>query len=90
LTAEQVKKLEAAGMDWRTASERAWENQYQAVEHYVKTTGQADIPKDIPTREGKRMRLWLDRQKKAASQGKLSPVQQERLGSIIPSCRRMP
>ena len=90
LTAEQVKKLEAAGMDWRTASERAWENQYQAVEHYVRTTGQADIPKDIPTREGRRMRLWLDRQKKAASQGKLSPVQQERLGAIIPSCRRMP
>jgi len=73
LTAEQVKKLEAAGMDWRTASERAWENQYQAVEHYVRTTGQADIPKDIPTREGRRMRLWLDRQKKACQPGQAQP-----------------
>ena len=82
LTEEQIKGLEAAGMDWRTASERAWENQFQAVEKYVKTTGQPIIPMDLSTQEGKRMRLWLNRQKKADIQGKLNTYQKKKLYAI--------
>jgi len=52
------------------------------VEKYVKTTGQPIIPMDLSTQEGKRMRLWLNRQKKADIQGKLNTYQKKKLYAI--------
>ena len=82
LTKEQIQQLEKLGMDWRTASERAWADKYQAASLLLKTNGDNGIGSNDKTEEALRISQWIARQRTLHRQGKLSREQIEMLNAL--------
>ena len=83
LTDEQRSKLEALGMQFgKLSKDIAWEMQYEAAKDYFTGHGDLDIPKNYVTKDGKYLRAWVNRQRKAYSCGKLDKRQIELLSHI--------
>lgn len=84
LTDEQIRELNALGMDWRTPAERAWEEKYQAASEMLekmkqvenKTYTKAEYP---PSHS---LRQWISRQKSLLRQGKLTNEQVNKLHAL--------
>ena len=82
LTKEQVCALEQIGMSWDSKQERIWQEQYALAKQYFETHGSLSIPEDYVASNGKRLDLWVQRQKKAQKNGKLSSEQVRSLKQI--------
>lgn len=65
LTAEQIDRLTAIGMDWGGTQETQWQNAYRRAEEYYQQNGNLNIPYTYCTVDGYRLGRWLARQKNA-------------------------
>lgn len=63
LSAEQVNKLNAIGMDWLTPSERMWEDAYLLAEMYYSEHGALDMPCTYKDESGFGIGMWVWRHK---------------------------
>ncbi|OUO90132.1 Helicase associated domain protein [Cloacibacillus sp. An23] len=83
LTKEQILELESLGMDWRTASDRAWEEKYAAAAEMLEKMKQANSGEKKEEKSklnaeyppGHSLRQWLVRQRFLIRHGKLSQQQ---------------
>lgn len=82
LTGEQIRLLDAIGMDWRSPAERAWETKYEAAKAYYEAHGNLEMPKEYKAEDGKGVRRWVQEQRKKQREGRLSREQEERLRDI--------
>ncbi len=82
LTSEQIKRLEAIGMDWKSSAERAWEIRYEAVSDFYEEHGHLDIPKDYILSDGRKIGDWIIKQRKYYREGKLSTKQVSMLNDV--------
>lgn len=82
LSAEQIKKLELLGMDWRTPQEAAWEDAFEKAKQYFLRTGNLQVPGGFQTKDGFRLDLWLKRQKSKYRSNTISMTQKEKLEAI--------
>lgn len=78
LTQGQITKLESIGMDWRTPSELVWENGYKYAKSYYEKHGNLDMSA-THKEAGFGLGLWLNRQRKAYADKKLTEKQIELL-----------
>ncbi len=82
LTDRQIRQLEQLGMQWAGKQERAWEEQYAQARQYYEAHGNLEVPSRYQTCNGKRLDLWLARQRQYQRAGKLTATQVERLNQI--------
>ena len=75
LTEEQIRQLDALSMDWSAYPESAWEEKYSQLKAVHEGTGQL-------SRADKSLRDWLQRQRKACRNGKLTGEQIEKLKAL--------
>lgn len=79
---EQVKRLEAIGIDWLPPNQRAWENGYEAARRYCVRTGALSVAAKYVDAQGYPLGEWLTTQRKRKRAGKLSPEQEARLNAL--------
>ncbi|MCM1297068.1 MAG: Helicase associated domain protein [Muribaculaceae bacterium] len=65
LTAGQIQRLEAIGMQWETKFERSWKTAYQAAKEYYRTHGTLEMPVGYKTANGIALGEWVRRQQYA-------------------------
>lgn len=85
LTSEQIYRLESIGMVWHKKEKvrkALWEEQFSEVKSYFEKYGNLNIPTNFLTSKGKRLDLWLIRQRQHFQEGKLSKEQIKKLSSI--------
>lgn len=82
LTTKQIDALEQIGMSWDSKQERVWREQYALAKQYFETYGSVSVPGNYVASNGKRLDLWIQRQKRAQKNGKLSPEQMRCLAQI--------
>lgn len=84
LTQEQIRELNALGMDWRTPAERAWEEKYVAAAAMLEKMKQAEnktyTKAEYPPSHS--LRQWISRQKSLLRQGKLTNEQIRKLSAL--------
>ena len=87
LTQEQIQELNALGMDWRTPTEKAWEEKYQAAAAMLERMKQAQseqarekLKSEYPPSHS--LRQWLVRQKNLLKRGKLTGEQINKLSAL--------
>ncbi len=82
LTQEQIQKLEAVGMDWRTSAEKAWDEKYAEVKEYFEKHGNVDIPSNFVSKNGDNLFVWLRYQRKKMRENMLTDEQEKRLKDL--------
>ena len=83
LTADQIKRLEALGVQWKiSGSQKAWTEQYQAAKLFYEAHGHLIVPQDYLSTNGKKLGIWIYRQRKYKAEGKLTKAQIQKLDSI--------
>lgn len=78
LTPTQIEKLDAIGMVWEK-SDFHWERGFRAACAYARENGNLRVPVNYETPEGIRLGTWIQRQRLAYKQGKLSAERKEKL-----------
>ena len=76
------KKLEEAGICWKSAAELAFEKGCRALEEYSARYPGAGVPKGYTMPDGYRLGGWVYRQKKKKKDGKLTGEQERRLALL--------
>ena len=83
LTDEQIKRLNAIGMDWGNRNHQkwsdAWEASYRDAKAYFEAHGDLKVPNGYQGASGKKLAPWVLRQKQLRISGKLS---QERIAAL--------
>ena len=92
LSSERRKQLDDLGMIWKkrkkkeisgeSAYETAWNNNYADAKMYYEVNGNLNVPSGYVGSSGKKLGVWLARQRKLKADGKLTQNQTERLDSI--------
>ena len=82
LTKEQIAKLEAISFSWRNRSEQVWEEQYAEAKRYFDEHGSLSVPEGYVGRNGRRLDLWVERQRARSRKGDLSRQKRERISAI--------
>ncbi len=82
LEAWKRKKLEEAGMCWKSAAELAFEKGCKALEEYSAEYPGAGVPKGFVMPDGYRLGGWVYRQRKKKKAGKLMAEQAEKLAVL--------
>ncbi len=82
LEAWKKKKLEEAGMCWKSATELAFEKGCKALEEYSAEYPGAGVPKSFVMPDGYRLGGWVYRQRKKKKAGKLMAEQVEKLAVL--------
>ena len=82
MSKEQIRALEQIGMCWTGKQERVWQEQYAQARQYFETYGSLRVPANYIASNGKRLDLWIRKQKKAQKDGKLSAEQVQSLKQI--------
>ncbi len=90
LTPDQIRELESIGMDWRTASDRAWEEKYAAAAEMLEKMKQANsrgekeekIKLNAEYPPSHSLRQWLVRQRFLIRHGKLSQQQVSKINLL--------
>lgn len=81
LTALQIQKLEALGMQWAPFEAR-WQRMYQLVAAYAQRHGDLRIPHDYVTEEHVRLGSWLAHQRELYRKQALTPQRVNRLEQL--------
>lgn len=82
LTAEQIDRLTAIGMDWGGTQEAQWQNAYRRAEEYYQQNGNLNIPYAYCTVDGYRLGRWLARQKNAGRKSGHCVMTPERVAKL--------
>lgn len=82
LTAEQIDRLTAIGMDWGGTQEARWQNAYRRAEEYYQQNGNLNIPYAYCTEDGYRLGRWLARQKDAGRKSGNCVMTPERVAKL--------
>ena len=75
LSPEQIFRLEAIGMTWDVRADQDWQERYEEARVFYEAHGSLDIPADYVSSTGKRLDLWIARQRKLRQSGKLKAEQ---------------
>ena len=65
LTAAQIEKLEALGVDWTNRNDRKWQTAYEAAVKYHAAHGNLDVPTEYIDEDGILLGKWVSRQRYA-------------------------
>ena len=83
LTPEQRAKLESIGVRANQSySDTAWDNQYEEAKAFYLENGHLKVPKGYLSASGKRLDVWLARQRKAYEKKSLTEERIEKLTLI--------
>jgi len=82
LSAEQIKKLEAIGIDWERKTDRYFERGLQALIEYKKSNESMLIPVDYQSSDGYNLGKWVARQRKLKRENKLQPEREKCLTEL--------
>ena len=82
LTEEQISRLEAISVSWADHSERAWEEQYREAKQYFEEHGNLSIPEGYVGQNGKRLDLWIEKQRFKSRKNELSQYKREKMSDI--------
>jgi len=82
LTADQLRRLKAISFDDLNSKERAWEEQYAQAKAYFDRHGDLEVPAGFVAENGRRLDIWVFRQRKKYRDGKLSPERRRRLEAV--------
>ena len=87
LTQEQIKRLDAIGMNWQDAFTRRWEYGYGKAKEYYVEHGNLDVPTMYVTDEGFPLGKWLKGHMQSAdttgrSSTKLTPERKAKLDAL--------
>ena len=82
LTKEQIQKLEAISFSWTNRSEQAWEEQFTEAKRYFEEHGNLQVPPGYVGRNGKKLDVWLMKQRQRERCGKMSRVQRAKMADI--------
>ncbi|MBE5739716.1 MAG: helicase [Clostridiales bacterium] len=83
LTKAQIEKLASVGRYPNfSRSDIVWEAQYAEAKMFFEKNGHLQPPKDYTNTSGKNLGLWLQRQRAARKNGKLTELQTEKLDKI--------
>lgn len=69
LTEEQIRRLDALGMNWGGQYEKAWEETYIEAKEYFEKHGNLDIPTAYTSQSGKKLGRWIRHQKDKYGKG---------------------
>lgn len=82
LTEEQISRLEAISVSWINRSEQTWEEQYDEAKRYFDEHGSLAMPEGYLGRNGKRLDLWVKRQRSRSRRGELSRRKREKISAL--------
>lgn len=83
LTQEQIRRLDAIGMNWGRSREERWNAFYSAARSYYRKNGNLDVPPKYKTPDGACLGMWVYDQRRNWRNGKLSdPERYNRLAAI--------
>ncbi len=82
LTEEQIRRLDALGMEWGSRHDAVWEEAYKEACRYREEHGNLEIPATYITEGGYRLGKWLRHQRDASREGRLSAERKEKLSAI--------
>lgn len=64
LTAEQIQKLKSIGVNWEVSNnDISWQQQYEQAKKFYQANGHLTIPKSYVSSDGKRLGVWVQRQR---------------------------
>ena len=75
LSEEQICRLESVGMTWDVRDSQAWREQMDEASAFYKDNGNLDVPMGYVSPNGKRLDLWISRQRKQRQNGNLTTEQ---------------
>lgn len=81
-TEEQIKRLDAIGMDWMDRVDRLWENGFAEAKTYSEKNGNLDVPVKYRTENDFPLGTWIQRQRNVYRKNKISNERIERLTEI--------
>ncbi|MCD8074956.1 MAG: Helicase associated domain protein [Lachnospiraceae bacterium] len=84
---DQVKRLDAIGMNWENQFENKWEKGFQAASDYVKEYGNLLVPTKYVTENGQQLGVWMHRQRYLYKKGRLPAERIQRLESVCKDWR---
>ena len=82
LTEEQISKLETIAVSWTNRSEQSWEEQYGEAKRYFDEHGNLTLPEGYVGQSGKRLDLWVERQRLRSRRGELSQWRREKIFAL--------
>lgn len=83
LTQEQIRRLDAIGMNWGRSREERWNAFYSAARSYYCKNGNLDVSPKYKTPDGACLGMWVYDQRRNWRNGKLSdPERYNRLAAI--------
>ncbi|GHV39941.1 hypothetical protein FACS189490_04330 [Clostridia bacterium] len=83
LTEEQVQKLETLGVKWDYSwKEETWAENYAEAVAYFNEHGNSEIPQNYVLPNGKKLGLWIAKQRRDFNDGKLSEEKIKKLNNI--------
>ena len=91
LSVDRVHRLEAIGMTWDSRQKQDWREQYEDAKNFYEERGNLDVPVGFISPKGKRLDLWVNRQRKLRQEGKLTAEQiaaMDALGMVWQVSRR--
>lgn len=82
LTEEQIARLDALGMRWKSKSDLAWDKGYAYAKAYCEEYGAADAPFFYVTPDGFKLGVWLSKCREKYAKGTLEAGKIQRLEAI--------
>lgn len=82
LSTEQIKRLEAIGIDWRNVPQQRFFEGLQALETYKEMYGDTDVCSNYKTETGYALGRWVGNQRLANRNGKLNPERKKQLDAL--------
>ncbi|MBR1751026.1 MAG: Helicase associated domain protein, partial [Ruminococcus sp.] len=83
LTDNRKSRLEAIGMQFGVSNdERYWQLNYEELKLFYEEHGHIDVPYGYLTSDGKNLKVWVNRQRTARNNGKLSDEQIQLLDEL--------
>lgn len=73
----RIKRLDEIGMDWRTQSERLWDEGFKLAKDYYEKHGDLNVTKNYS-----KLSLWLSRQRRKYREGILTSEQVDKLNKL--------
>mmetsp|Transcript_28005 Transcript_28005/g.99574 ORF Transcript_28005/g.99574 Transcript_28005/m.99574 type:complete len:348 (-) Transcript_28005:147-1190(-) len=81
LSPSRFDRLEAIGFVWAVLA-GGWEANFEALQTYIKTHGNAGVPDSYVTNDGIKLGQWTREQRKVHTAGEMSPGRAERLEAV--------
>ena len=82
LTAEQIARLDAIGMNWSSRVDTKWEKAYKAAQQFYQKNHHLRVPVSYVDGSGVKLGSWIARQKRQYAAGTLSEYRVKRLEAI--------